>query len=162
MPRNITASKRGFGYREATGGRGALGLYTDGLLVAEYENYLGNGDPVTIYGKNLTSVDQWFNEESETKNYAIGTKMVVEDMVFRYGHIEVYRDSAWRGRGMSNLGKQTSVSHLDAGYLNVSAGTAASAEATSLTLTIDNAYAATANEFENGYSNYHPNLGLAM
>jgi len=148
--KNVNALKRGFSYRHATGGRGGLGLYSDGLLMAEYENYANEDEPVIIYGKNLTGVDQWFNEESETQNYAIGTKMVVEDMVFRYAHINAYRASAWRGRGMQNIGGQTSVNCSASGYLPVSAMTAASAAATSITVTIDNAYSATANEFENG------------
>lgn len=150
MARNVKASKRGFGYRHATGGRGGLGLYSDGLLFNEYENYGGNDEQVIICGKNLTGTDQWFTEESSTKNYKIGTRMVVEDMVFRYAHISAYRASAWRGRGMQNIGKQTSTNCLDDGYRTSSAMTAAAAGATSVTVTIDDSYSATANEFEDG------------
>jgi len=151
MGRNIKAAKRGFGYRHATGGRGGLGLYSDGLLMAEYENYLGNDEPVIVYGKNLTGVDQWFTEESETQNYAIGTKLVVEDMVFYYGHCAEYAEEGnWKGRGMMNLGKQTSNAHTDPGHRRAATITAWATGATVLYVTMDSAYAPIADEFEDG------------
>jgi len=153
MAKVINALKRGFSYRHATGGRGALGLYTDGLLVAEYENYLGNDEPVTIYGKSLTNVDQWFNEESATKNYAIGTKMEVEDMVFRYAHVNADSDSVWRGRGTLNLGKNAKV-YTGHNYISAMTAASAAAETVTVTLTED----ATADEFENGWMALFPSV----
>jgi len=105
--------------------------------------------------KIITAPTQWFTEESAAKQYEIGTKLVVEDMVFRYAHIETNRASAWRGRGMHNLGKQNTA-HGANGYIPVGTATAASAAATTLVLTLGTwdsgtaAYEATADEFKNG------------
>lgn len=117
--------------------------------------------------KILTRPDQWFTEESVVKLYDIGTKLVVEDMVFRYAHIETNRASAWRGRGMHNLGKQNSA-HNANGYIPIGAATAASAGATTLVLTLGTydsgtaSHSATANEFQNGevYLESSPWTGL--
>jgi len=103
----------------------------------------------------LTTSPQWFTEESETQVHPIGTKLVVEDMVFRYARIETNRASAWRGRGMANLGKQNSV-HNANGYIPIGAGTAGVAGDKTLTLTLgvyssgDADYEAAADEFKNG------------
>ena len=98
----------------------------------------------------ICNPSQWFTEESASKLFPYGTKLVVEDTVHRYGHINAYRASAWRGRGMQSIGNQTTVNCAGTGYIGIASGTAASAAATSLTLTLDNSYSATANEFENG------------
>jgi hypothetical protein len=43
-------------------------------------------DPKGFSEKILTSPTQWFTESSSNKEYPIGTKLLVEDMVFRYAH----------------------------------------------------------------------------
>lgn len=86
MGKNISGLKRGFSYRHGTAGSGGLGVYTDGLLIAEYENY--NDQLMITYGKSLTGVPQGIYEESATQNYDIGTRRIVDDMVFRYCETE--------------------------------------------------------------------------
>jgi len=96
------------------------------------------------------SPNQWFTEASSNKQYEIGTKLVVEDMVFRYAHTNLYCDSNWRGRGLANLGLQPAGTNGN-GHITIAAATAASAAATSLSVTLDHSYAATADEFKNGF-----------
>lgn len=91
----------------------------------------------------LTSPNQWFTEQSKAKQYPLGTKLVVEDMVFRYAHIHESSDSCWRGRGLANLGKNLNGNAL----LPATAMTAASEHDTDVTITVSGV---SAGEFENG------------
>jgi len=98
----------------------------------------------------ICNPSQWFTEESVAKLFPYGTKLVAEDTVHRYGHISAYRASAWRGRGMQNIGNQTATSCAASGFRPATTMTAASSGAVSVALTLDGSYSATADEFENG------------
>lgn len=69
-------------------------------------------------------------------------------MVFHYCHTSAYATGA-KGRGQFNLGNQTSTAHAGSGHLTAVV-VAADSGATEINLTLDNAYAATADEFKNG------------
>jgi len=141
MSKNIPALKRGFSYRQGTAGSGGLGIYTDGLLIAEYENY--NDQLMITYGKSLTGVPQGIYEESATKNYPIGTKRIVDDMTFHYC---AARTEPTTGTSKSILASRA-VANTHS-YVTASTVVAANAGATSITATV----AGTAtNAYENGY-----------
>jgi len=148
MGRNIAASKRGFGYRHGTAESGGLGLYVDGLMVVEYENY--NDQLMLTYGKSLTGVPQGIYEESVTQNYPIGTRRVVDDMVFKYCHSRTdptgQASLPLANRGVVN----THLAVLDTTVV------AASVAATTITATVAGV---AANSYENGYIIQQPTVG---
>ena len=148
MAKNISGLKRGFSYRHGTAGSGGLGVYTDGLLMAEYENY--NDQLMITYGKSLTGVPQGIYEESVTQNYAVGTKRVVDDMVFRYCHAE-----ADPGGTSSTIRANRAVvdKHIP---ITASAVTAASVGDTTITATVSDV---AANNYLNGYIIQQPTVG---
>lgn len=122
-----------------------------GQQVNVYES-LNLYDSIGGVSKTITSPTQWFTEESVAKQYKIGTRLQVDDMVFHYGHCAEYAESGnYKGRGMMILGKQTAGTHLLPGYRRAGTVAAFTTASTTLTLTMDSEYAPTANEFEDGH-----------
>jgi len=140
MAKNIPGLKRGWSYREGTAGSGGLGLYVDGLMVAEYENY--NDQLMITYGKSLTGVPQGIYEESATQNYDIGTKRVVDDMVFHYCQAEADSGSTYKA---IQPNRAVVTKHIP---VTASAVTAASVGATTITATVSDV---AANNYADGY-----------
>lgn len=140
MARNIKAGKRGFGYNYLTGGEGGLGIYVDGLLMAEYEN-LNDGLQIT-YGRNLTGTKQGIYEQSATKNYDIGTRRVLDDMVFRYCQAEPATGTTYKAIQPSRAVVNKHVP------VTASAVTAASVGASTITATVASV---AASSYKDGY-----------
>lgn len=100
----------------------------------------------------ITNPSQWFTEQSVDKLYPLGTKLVVEDMVFRYAQVYASSDSCWRGRGAQWFGR----GHGGNVYIPTTAMVAAAALAKEVTLTTPESLLA--DEFENGRMALFPSV----
>lgn len=137
MARNVSASKRGFGYRELDDGEGVLGIYVDGLLAVEYQNV--GGHLQMTFGENLTGVQQGINEQSATKNYKVGTRRTIGNRVLYYAHAANVQ-YLFPAYGVCNKNDMSETGNV---------ATTVAAGATSLTLTSVAAIAA--NAYEDGW-----------
>jgi len=103
------------------------------------------GWPLLVGASKYGDYKQWYDEQSSTQLHQLGAKLVVDDgggeMVFRYAHIAANAASAWRGRGMSNLGLYGDDGTLgaDNGFLYAATITEAAAGATEITVTLSGA-----------------------